>query len=168
LWCGINHLHFGPAWPPPSLADYDYKRPADKKETKTAQHQVAEAEKIRNPLNAFGDIMITSGITTEFEKLSHQEKYQAVRDTQIMAQMKEKVIKQHEDPVIILQNARFCSNNSKAVSYLTSENMKTFSIHKIRRLCQQDCKTPVGNTRRKTVRTRQKVHTLQKSLRNSL
>ena len=60
--------------------------------------------------------MITSGITTEFEKLSHQEKYQAVRDTQIMAQMKEKVIKQHEDPVIILQNARFCSNNSKAVS----------------------------------------------------
>ena len=44
--------------------------------------QVAEAEKIRNPLNAFGDIMITSGITTEFEKLSHQEKYQAVRDTQ--------------------------------------------------------------------------------------
>ena len=116
MWCGINHLHFGPAWPPPSLADYDYKRPADKKETKTAQHQVAEAEKIRNPLNAFGDIMITSGITTEFEKLSHQEKYQAVRDTQIMAQMKEKVIKQHEDPVIILQNARFCSNNSKAVS----------------------------------------------------
>jgi len=59
--------------------------------------QVAEAEKIRNPLNAFGDIMITSGITTEFEKLSHQEKYQAVRDTQIMAQMKEKVIKQHDE-----------------------------------------------------------------------
>ena len=41
--------------------------------------------------------MITSGITTEFEKLSHQEKYQAVRDTQIMAQMKEKVIKQHDE-----------------------------------------------------------------------
>ena len=59
--------------------------------------QFAEAEKIRNPLNAFGDIMITSGITTEFEKLSHQEKYQAVRDTQIMAQMKEKVIKQHDE-----------------------------------------------------------------------
>lgn len=59
--------------------------------------QVAEAEKIRNPLNAFGDIMITSGITTEFEKLSHQEKYQAVRDTQIMAQIKEKVIKQHDE-----------------------------------------------------------------------
>ena len=97
MWCGINHLHFGPARPPPSLADYDYKRPADKKETKTAQHQVAEAEKIRNPLNAFGDIMITSGITTEFEKLSHQEKYQAVRDTQIMAQIKEKVIKQHDE-----------------------------------------------------------------------
>ena len=34
---------------------------------------------------------------TEFEKLSHQEKYQAVRDTQIMAQMKEKVIKQHDE-----------------------------------------------------------------------
>jgi len=62
-----------------------------------------KAENIRNPsrgniLNAFADLMgdedRETRITREFEKLSHQEKYQAVRDTHILTLMKETVIKQ--------------------------------------------------------------------------
>lgn len=51
LWCGINHLHFGPAWPPPSLADYDYKRPGNNKYSPTRDCTLVNAPDLRTTLN---------------------------------------------------------------------------------------------------------------------